>query len=93
MASAKNVVQYTTLTNKRRDRDDGINGLLVVTNFKLSFLTGKDDQVRSKDFLFLLSHSFYSVQSIFPEYHVPGEFISQLQRCNSTKYRLHIPNY
>lgn len=45
MASAKNVVLYTTLTtSKRRERDDGVVGLLVVTNFKLSFLTGNNDQ-------------------------------------------------
>lgn len=49
VASAKNVVLCTTLMNKRRDRDDGIIGLLVVTNFKLSFLTGSTEQVKNEN--------------------------------------------
>lgn len=95
VASAKNVVLYTTLTNKRRNPDDGIIGLLVVTNFKLSYLACNNDQVRVEMHLQFLPFArliFYSFQSISAEYHVPREFVSQLQRCDATKYRLHIPN-
>lgn len=45
VASAKNVILYTTLSNKSLDRDCGLVGLLVVTNFKLTFLTCEKDQV------------------------------------------------
>lgn len=45
VASAKNVVLYTTLSHKSQDRENGLCGLLVVTNFKLSFLTSNNDQV------------------------------------------------
>lgn len=50
VASAKNVILYTTLSNKRHGRDNGLIGLLVVTNFKLSFLTGDKDQVKNYSF-------------------------------------------
>lgn len=94
VASAKNVVLYTTLINKRRDRDDGILGLLVVTNFKLSFLTGNNDQVHKWRMQLLLLPSIQSnpCWTFSAKYHVPRKSISQLQRCNPTKYRLHIPN-
>lgn len=46
VARAKNVILYTTLSNKGQDRDNGLCGLLVVTNFKLSFLTNDNEQVR-----------------------------------------------
>lgn len=47
VASAKNVILYTTLSNKSQDRENGLCGLLVVTNFKLSFLTSDSEQVRN----------------------------------------------
>lgn len=43
--SAKNVMLHTSLSKKRYDRDNGISGRLVVTNFKLTFLSGENDQV------------------------------------------------
>lgn len=43
--SARNVVLYTSLLNKKNDQNNGITGLLVVTNFKLTFLSNKSDQV------------------------------------------------
>lgn len=94
VASAKNVVLYTTLTNKRRDRDDGILGLLVITNFKLSFLTGNNDQVDKWRMQLLLLPPIHSnlCWTFSAKHHVPRKSISQLQRCNPTKYRLHIPN-
>lgn len=46
VARAKNVILYTTLSNKGQDRDNGLCGLLVVTNFKLSFLSSDNEQVR-----------------------------------------------
>lgn len=95
MASAKNVILYTTLTNKRRDKDDtknGISGLLVVTNFKLSFLTANNDQVRGYWLPLLFSSKLIDFQWISAEYYVPRESIPQLQRCHPAKYRLHIPN-
>lgn len=51
VASAKNVILYTTLSNKSHDRENGLCGLLVVTNFKLSFLTSDIDQVGSVNFI------------------------------------------
>lgn len=47
VASAKNVVLYTSLSNKGQEEESCLCGLLVVTNFKLSFLTRDDDQVRN----------------------------------------------
>lgn len=46
VARAKNVILYTTLSNKSQERElNGLCGLLVVTNFKLSFLTHDNEQV------------------------------------------------
>lgn len=47
VASAKNVVLYTSLSNKGQEEESCLCGLLVVTNFKLTFLTKDDDQVRN----------------------------------------------
>lgn len=44
VASAKNVILYTTLSNKHQERENGLIGVLVLTNFKLSFLTNDNDQ-------------------------------------------------
>lgn len=46
VARAKNVILYTTLSNKSQERElNGLCGLLVITNFKLSFLTQDNEQV------------------------------------------------
>lgn len=46
VARAKNVILYTTLSNKSQERElNGLCGLLVMTNFKLSFLTQDNEQV------------------------------------------------
>lgn len=54
VASAKNVILYTTLSNKSQDRENGLCGLLVVTNFKLSFLTSDNEQVRMNAYIAFL---------------------------------------
>lgn len=57
MASAKNVILYTGLSNKKgQEEENCVCGLLVVTNFKLSFLTKDDDQVGSFFLFFFLKN-------------------------------------
>lgn len=57
---AKNAVLYSTLTktSKMNERDNGTTGLLVVTNFRLSFLTSNNDQVIEFYLAFILKHMF-----------------------------------
>lgn len=45
VASAKNVLLYTGLSNKGQEEENSLCGLLFVTNFKLSFLTNENDEV------------------------------------------------
>lgn len=102
MASAKNVILYTGLSNKKgQEEENCVCGLLVVTNFKLSFLTKDDDQVGSFFLFFFFSQkhlhnvfhthlidSTYLIdfQLFFTEYDVPGELFSTTKRCDSTEY-------
>lgn len=44
VACAKNVFLYTTQSYKRQDRENGLLGVLFITNFKLSFLPIEKDQ-------------------------------------------------
>lgn len=47
VARARNVILHTSLSsNKGQDRDNGLCGSLIVTNFKLSFITNDNEQVR-----------------------------------------------
>lgn len=43
--SARNVILHSSLEDKSKDVENGVYGLLVLTNFKLSFLTNDDNQV------------------------------------------------
>lgn len=72
MASAKNVILYTGLSNKKgQEEENCVCGLLVVTNFKLSFLTKDDDQVGSF-FLFCF----------FPQKHLHNVYSTRLNTFN-----------
>lgn len=42
---ARNVILHSLLEDKSKDVENGVYGLLVLTNFKLSFLTNDNDQV------------------------------------------------
>lgn len=54
MTCAKNVFLYTTQSYKRQDRDNGLLGVLFITNFKLSFLpSDKDQNTTYQDNVFL----------------------------------------
>lgn len=43
--TAKNVILHLSLESKSKDVENGVNGLLVLTNFKLSFLSNDGEQV------------------------------------------------
>lgn len=45
--SARNVILHSSLEDKSKDVENGVYGLLVLTNFKLSFLTNDNDQVNA----------------------------------------------
>ena len=91
VARAKNVILYTTLSNKSQDRElNGLCGLLVVTNFKLSFLTQDNEQVNT---ILLLHCLFFPVPFsdvsfiyLHLEYYVSREFLPATQRCHIAKY-------
>ncbi|XP_031617006.1 myotubularin-related protein 10-B [Contarinia nasturtii] len=64
VATAKNVILYTTLSNKSQDRENGLCGLLVVTNFKLSFLTSDNEQNITYQENFFLQRNDVTLQNI-----------------------------
>lgn len=87
VARAKNVILYTTLSNKSQDRElNGLCGLLVVTNFKLSFLTSDNEQVSgliAKQSPLLLS---CATPNVCPFYPFPRRIlrIRRTFSCNAT---------
>lgn len=94
MARAKNVALYTTLSNKRQDQENSLVGLLVVTNFKVSFLTNDNDQVRfcfTSRFL-CLGNSSDTKFFTFSDYNLSKKLLFGAKRCNTAKHRLHLPN-
>lgn len=78
--SVKNVFLYTTQSYKRQDRENGLLGVLFITNFKLSFIPIDKDQ-----------NTTYQENLLLQKYEVTMSNIDRIYQIVDSKKRLMDP--
>lgn len=93
MASARNVILYSTLSNTSQDRNFGSIGLLVVTNFKLTFVSYENHQNITYQENFFLRQNDITLQNIDRIYQIVDRkkrLIDPYSKISSKVEGLHI---